>query len=264
MNTSREHRAPAFRTISQPASLSKAHVAAIADDDVVEDVHADQLSDVDQPLCERHVGGWIAAWVIVRHDDRGGIRHERSLEDLARVDQRGVERAAAHLVIGDHSMLPTETILSHDSSKSNPHTLRRWHAKIEALTGVHMPTAEEEARDPYAARQAAEAATTWLRVRAKADRKKYHLVFSTNCDFGFCRNTCGMKWIGLLIASGVTAVLTAKLYMDMSSHAPVSEASLGVVVVTSLLLCFWVWVNRSWVRQAGERYAHALLETLDM
>jgi hypothetical protein len=159
---------------------------------------------------------------------------------------------------------PTETILSHDSSKTNPHTLRRWHVKIEELTGIHMPTAEEEARDPYAARQAAEAATTWLRVRAKADTKKYHLVFSTNCDFGFCRNTWGMKWIGLLIALAVTAVLSAKLYIDIKSHAALSRPAAGVLVVTILLLGFWVWVNRSWVRQAGERYAHALLETLDM
>ena len=58
-----------FRAISQPASLAKAHVTAIADDDVVEDVHADQLSGVDQSSRERHIvraRRWIAARVIVR------------------------------------------------------------------------------------------------------------------------------------------------------------------------------------------------------
>jgi len=45
---------------------------------------------------------------IMRQDDPGGVRQKRCLEDLARVDQRGVERAAAHLVIGNHAMLGGE------------------------------------------------------------------------------------------------------------------------------------------------------------
>ena len=77
-----------FRAISQPASLAKAHVATIADDDVVEHVHADQLAGINESSRERHVvRAWrrVAARVIVRHDDRGGVRQERSLEDLARL-----------------------------------------------------------------------------------------------------------------------------------------------------------------------------------
>jgi hypothetical protein len=46
--------------------------------------------------------------VIVRQDDRSGVRQQRSLEDLTRMEQRSVERASAHLVIGDHSTLGGE------------------------------------------------------------------------------------------------------------------------------------------------------------
>jgi hypothetical protein len=66
------------------------------------------------------------------------------------------------------------------------------------------------------------------------------------------------------VSVAVTAVLSVKLYIDMKSHAAVSKPAIGVLVLVSLLLCFWVRVNRSWVRQAGERYAQALLETLDI
>lgn len=44
-------------------------VAAIANDDVIEDVHAEQPSRVDQSSRKRHVvraRGRIAAWVVVR------------------------------------------------------------------------------------------------------------------------------------------------------------------------------------------------------
>jgi hypothetical protein len=36
------------------------------------------------------------------------------------------------------------------------------------------------------------------------------------------------------------------------------------LVVSVLLVGFWAWGNKKWVHQAAERYAFALLETLDM
>lgn len=40
-------------------TLAKAHVAAIADDDVVEDVHAEQLAGINESSREGHV---VRAW----------------------------------------------------------------------------------------------------------------------------------------------------------------------------------------------------------
>ena len=157
---------------------------------------------------------------------------------------------------------PTEAILSHDSGKTNSHTLARWHARLEKLTGVHMPSREEEAKHPYAARQAYEDGVRLLRTRTR-DQKQYPLVATTNRDYGFCRNTWAMKWLALPLALAVDATVGLKLYTDGISHARISATSAAVVVVTTLLLGFWIWVNRRWVWQAAERYAYALLETLD-
>lgn len=157
---------------------------------------------------------------------------------------------------------PTETILSHDSGKTNPHTLARWHGALEHLTGVHMPTKEEEASDPYAAMQAYEAGVRLLRSRTR-DEKKYPLVAATNQDYGFCRNTWAMKWLALPIALAVGLGTSVKLYLDGIAHDRIAATSAAVVLVTTLLVAFWIWVNKKWVWQAAERYAYALLETLD-
>jgi len=53
---------------SQPTPLAKAHIAAFSDDDVIEDVYANQLADVHQATSQLVIvrtGRWIAARVIV-------------------------------------------------------------------------------------------------------------------------------------------------------------------------------------------------------
>ena len=64
-----EPSAPFGGPISEPAALAKADVVPIADDDVIENVHADQLSGVDQSSRQCHVvraRRRVAARVIVR------------------------------------------------------------------------------------------------------------------------------------------------------------------------------------------------------
>jgi len=158
---------------------------------------------------------------------------------------------------------PTEKILSHDSGKTNPHTLARWHTKLEALSGIHMPTAEEESREPYAAEQAYESAVRFLRAHTR-DTKKYPLVALTNRDFGFARNTWAMKPIGLPVSAVVAFGMGWMLFWDLRAHLPIERTVVGVLAVSSSLCLFWLWVNRQWVRQAADRYALALLETLDI
>jgi len=126
-----------------------------------------------------------------------------------------------------------------------------------------MPTAAEEAAAPHAAYQAYEDGVRLLRTLTRSE-EKYPLVASTNRDFGFCRNTWAMKWIGLPTSLAVAGVVALRLHGEMIADGAVSEAAVGVLVVSVLLAAFWAWVNTKWVQQAAERYAFALLETLDL
>lgn len=158
---------------------------------------------------------------------------------------------------------PTEKILSHDSGQTNPHTLSRWHTKLEALTEIRMPSAEDESREPYSSARAYESAVRFLRAHTR-DQAKYPLVAATNRDFGFARNTWAMKPVGISVSGAVAAGLGFRLYQDMKAHVALTPSAIGVLGVTCALFLFWIWVNRTWVRQAADRYALALLETLDM
>jgi hypothetical protein len=54
------------------------------------------------------VGGRVAARVVVRREDRGRVREKRCFEHFARMDECGVEDAAAHLVLGEEPQLRRE------------------------------------------------------------------------------------------------------------------------------------------------------------
>ena len=92
---------------SETADLFEAVVPTVADDDVIEQWDPEHVSGCCEPTSDVEiVWRWrrIAAWVIVAGDDGGGMSQERSGEHFARVDQHGIERAAANLVIRDHLM----------------------------------------------------------------------------------------------------------------------------------------------------------------
>jgi len=77
---------------SQTTPFAETHVRAIADDDVVEEFYAGQLARSDESTRERDVvGAWrrVAARVIVRHDDRGGVRQTSSRSRAPREQQLG-------------------------------------------------------------------------------------------------------------------------------------------------------------------------------
>ena len=106
--------------VLQPGALFEAVVATIANDDVVEHVHAEQRAGINEATCQLDVvsaGARIAAGMIVREDDRCGVCQQRRLEHLARMDERRVKRASAHLVIGDHAMLRGQAEDSEDLAR---------------------------------------------------------------------------------------------------------------------------------------------------
>src|SRR5437016_6049647 len=67
-------------------------------------------------------------------------------------------------------------------------TLARYHQKIrELLPRQHIPTSEEEARDPAGADHVYADVTAFLRAQTR-DREQFSLLFEENCTFGFRRN----------------------------------------------------------------------------
>src|SRR5262245_5003572 len=83
----------------EPQPLAQGHEAAVAEDHVVLERNAEDLARVAQALGDPQVLRarlGIAGGMVVGDDQRGGRLANRAAEDLARMDQRGGQRARAH------------------------------------------------------------------------------------------------------------------------------------------------------------------------
>ena len=92
----------------EESALAEAHVARVTDDEVIEDVDAEEFASsrkASRDLVVLRTRRRVAAGVIVREDDRRRVRENRRFEHFARVNDRAVERATTDLVIADHLML---------------------------------------------------------------------------------------------------------------------------------------------------------------
>lgn len=159
---------------------------------------------------------------------------------------------------------PTTQRLRH-RGPTNRHVLAGLHAKMaELMPTVHVPSREDEERDPGDADEAYAAFATLLRTRTR-DTKRFRLVFEENCNYGFRRNLWGMKPIGLAVSIVTTFVVGTSILLCFRNGLEVEPLMWGGEMVSAVAVCLWLaWVNPHWVRTAAEAYAERLLEAAVM
>lgn len=148
-------------------------------------------------------------------------------------------------------------------------TKHRYHEFLRSK-GLAMPSVEEERADLDGARERLASAVNWLRNNRRGDAHK--ILLGENASYGFRRNLYGSKTLGIFI-SLVCMVISGGMGARAMLHtsAPTIEDALKVVtpevrigfVVALAWFCGWLFVRPGWVRDAGELYAKALLETCD-
>ena len=160
---------------------------------------------------------------------------------------------------------PALTLLRHRSPTSNPVTLERRHRLVEAATGVHLPTAEEERANPDAADGAYQSAVNSLKELTR-DRGRFPLVFNELVNYGFRRNLWGLKPFGVSLAAASAAssavILLWEVLADIRWSPAAPALSLGVSIVV-----LGVWsavVTPPWVNQTAEAYAERLLASAEL
>jgi hypothetical protein len=153
---------------------------------------------------------------------------------------------------------PTTRFLRHSNHEFNQITRERVHEKLREL-GLHVPSTDEQERDPPAADVHYESCTEEL-IRRTRDSARFPLVFKGLTDYGFRRNLLGLKPLGLPISivAFLACVLSAWVGWDMQKPPAVA---VGAALLTAGLLLSWVvWVNEKTVGLAANRYARFLLE----
>ncbi len=159
---------------------------------------------------------------------------------------------------------PSTRMLRHCDAQ-NKTTLQRRHDKLKKLvSGVRIPTCQEESDDPNCADDIYDSCATYLRTMTR-DAKKFPLVFEENCNYGFRRNLWGMKPIGITLS--VIGIIVTLAMAIVGYYVRGHEISSLLILSFSMNLLFllgWLfWFTPSWVRIPAEAYAERLLEVCD-
>lgn len=161
--------------------------------------------------------------------------------------------------------LPTALWLRHSDDNLDKHTKHRYFQFLEKnISEWHAPTQQEESADPIEADKRYGSATKWLLEQTR-DKKKFDLVFKENVSYGFRRNCLGMKPAAIAltlvaISIGLISLHTKSLSFLLQERIP------QIVVIASdfVILIWWAFgMTKTWVRDAADAYARALLATCE-
>jgi hypothetical protein len=150
---------------------------------------------------------------------------------------------------------PASRMLSHADASPDDDSddvLRR----VERVTGISLPSAEDERVDPEWAARRRDKAIEALREITRSNP----VVLSENIDYGFWRNLLGLRRVGRLITSTCLVASSALVVLGSgTSGHRLSTWGLSVVVCVAMLV-FWSRVVTEFrVRQAADTYADQLI-----
>lgn len=153
---------------------------------------------------------------------------------------------------------PTTILLRHRGSRNRALLLRR-HELLERVTGLTLPSAEEEAARPDHADDVYDAVVNMLRERTR-DQKMFPLVQEENRNYGFRRNLVGLKAVGLSLAlAGLASVC---IHLIIFGITP--EGVLSTLVLLALVMGWVFWFKKDWVKEGGFAYAERLLGAVEI
>jgi len=160
---------------------------------------------------------------------------------------------------------PSVTIFRHRDTRLDSITKARYHKTLAVLVkGAKAPSVEEERVDPTAADLIYTSWSSYLRVKARDDAKKYPLVLQENVNYGYRRNLRGLRTLGIITTTLCCTIAIVWSYVSYRATGKVSEELAGAFTLGLLFLLLWIFrFSPSWVRLAADAYAERLAETVD-
>lgn len=166
---------------------------------------------------------------------------------------------------------PTSILLRHSDERVDHLTKARYHAQLAKLSGVVMPSAEEEQQQPAQCEAAYRSATKVL-LEARRDDSNA-LLHKENAAYGFRRNLYGLRGFALGV-TGLLLIVTVGVWLrqfdapataaEILTALKADKAWVVAVVLDLIYLAFYgIVVTSDFVFQSGVDYAVALLRTLD-
>jgi hypothetical protein len=138
--------------------------------------------------------------------------------------------------------------------------IARLHERVEHATGLKLPDAADEKRDAAEADARYDEAVEALRALTR-DPDRFKLVFEENVNYGWRRNSYGLRPVAITIA--VVALIATACVLAFAGGTFASRAGrwAPALVISALALVWWTFiVTESWVRSAAELYSDKLFE----
>lgn len=191
--------------------------------------------------------------------------------DIARSAGQRIE----HTLLAQWGGWPTTSWLRHSSPITNPSVRNRVHSFLSAnVPGLQMPSIGKEAAEPAEADITYASATAWLKAQCRGPN--FDLLLRENANYGFRRNMLGLKpWalavcflcIGVALIIPVlrlSSTLTAWNLANLdSAFGKLGGLLISVAINAAIALAWTFFVNPTWVRKAGDRYADTLFNCCD-
>lgn len=160
--------------------------------------------------------------------------------------------------------LPSIAVFRHSDTRIDAITKARYHKKLTTLVkGPKAPSPEEEVADPAKADLVYAAWSSYLRVHTR-DAKKYPLVLHENVSYGYRRNVCGLRPLGVIVSVLSFIAGAFWLYHLRTATGMMSEQGVGTLICVFVIFLLWAFrFTPDWVRIAADAYAERLAETVD-
>ncbi|MCY4223670.1 MAG: hypothetical protein OXF06_02435 [Bacteroidetes bacterium] len=161
---------------------------------------------------------------------------------------------------------PAALWLLHSDSNLDSGTKNRYHSFLNNnIPNWNLPSRDDEEKDRKSVIQTFESAIQWLIANTR-NREKYELVFKENISYGFRRNLYATK----CYAIGVSCLCFIGGIIHFFYVPP--AISMELFLITFILSVFNIsfifgWctmITQSWVKDATQAYAKALLATCDI
>jgi hypothetical protein len=155
--------------------------------------------------------------------------------------------------------IPTTTYLRHRNQRVGATVRTRVHQRLQRLVpDLILPSLIAEAENPEEADERYKAATKVLIQRTR-DKEQYSVLFQELIDYGFRRNTWGLK--SSAIASLIFVMILDALFIGLRFNLVFN--SITMIVFAACLAIWILFVTPDWVYRAAQSYAERLFDTLD-
>tara|TARA_R110002050_G_scaffold248024_1_gene385826 strand:- start:203 stop:931 length:729 start_codon:yes stop_codon:yes gene_type:complete len=159
---------------------------------------------------------------------------------------------------------PSTQILRLRDNTLNSVTKTQYHKIMNSLVETEVkPNSDLESTSPELCD---EVYTAWVKylIGKTRDTNKFNLLFAENINYGFRRNSLGLKPFALTVLIVLYALIIIANYLNFGTWNFKDLNSLLAICILLLPLLYWLFiVNRNWVEIPAFAYAERLAESIE-